>query len=88
MVCFYCRWNNNKLYFETAKGCFVSTTHTEYVPSIEDSKEIIWLQRFMEELGKKKENKRCTLTEKVSFILQRTHPFIRRLNIYNSSTIS
>ena len=28
----------------------------EYVASIEASKEMIWLQRFMEELGKKQEN--------------------------------
>ena len=30
----------------------------EYVAAIEASKEIIWLQRFMEELGKKQENSR------------------------------
>ena len=36
----------------------LSTTESEYVSSTEASKEIIWLQRFMEELGKKKENKR------------------------------
>jgi hypothetical protein len=34
----------------------LSTTEAEYVTSIEASKEMIWLQRFMEELGKKQEN--------------------------------
>jgi hypothetical protein len=34
----------------------ISTTEAEYVASTEDSKEMIWLQRFMEELGKKHEN--------------------------------
>eukprot|EP00253_Pinus_taeda_P015199 PITA_15199 len=33
----------------------LSTTEAEYVASIEASKEIIWLQRFLDELGKKKE---------------------------------
>jgi hypothetical protein len=36
----------------------LSTTEEEYVAAIEASKEIIWLQRFMEELGKKQENNR------------------------------
>ena len=34
----------------------LSTMEAEYVASTEDSKEMIWLQRFMEELGKKQEN--------------------------------
>jgi hypothetical protein len=34
----------------------ISTTEVEYVVAIEASKEMIWLQRFMEELGKKQEN--------------------------------
>jgi hypothetical protein len=34
----------------------LSTTKVEYVVAIEASKEMIWLQRFMEELGKKQEN--------------------------------
>ena len=50
---FYYRWNNSKLDFETAKGFAISTTEAEYVVVIEASKEMIWLQRFMEELGKK-----------------------------------
>jgi hypothetical protein len=36
----------------------LSTTEAEYVAAIEASKEMIWLQRFMEELGKKQENSR------------------------------
>ena len=31
----------------------LSTTEVEYVATTEASKEMIWLQRFMEELGKK-----------------------------------
>ena len=34
----------------------LSTTEAEYVASTEASKEMIWLQRFMEELRKKQEN--------------------------------
>jgi hypothetical protein len=36
----------------------LSTAEAEYVAATEASKEMIWLQRFMEELGKKKENSR------------------------------
>ena len=36
----------------------LSTTEEEYVAATEASKEMIWLQRFMEELGKKQENNR------------------------------
>jgi hypothetical protein len=36
----------------------LSTTEVEYVSATEASKEMIWLQRFMEELGKKQENNR------------------------------
>ena len=36
----------------------LSTTEAEYVAATEASKEMIWLQRFMEELGKKHENSR------------------------------
>jgi hypothetical protein len=34
----------------------LSTIEVEYVVATEASKETIWLRRFMEELGKKKEN--------------------------------
>jgi hypothetical protein len=36
----------------------LSTREAEYVAATEASKEMIWLQRFMEELGKKQENSR------------------------------
>ena len=36
----------------------LSTMEAEYVAAIEASNEMIWLQRFMEELGKKQENSR------------------------------
>ena len=36
----------------------LSTMEIQYVVAIEVSKEMIWLQRFMEELGKKQENSR------------------------------
>jgi hypothetical protein len=36
----------------------LSTTKAKYVDATEASKEMIWLQRFMEELGKKQEKNR------------------------------
>ena len=36
----------------------LSTSEVEYVVATEASKEMIWLKRFMEELGKKQENRR------------------------------
>ena len=36
----------------------LSTTEAEYVAATEASKEVIWLQRFMKELGTKQENSR------------------------------
>ena len=36
----------------------LSTMEVEYVAATEASKEMIWLQRFMEEMGKKQENSR------------------------------
>jgi hypothetical protein len=36
----------------------ISTMEAMYVVATDASKEIIWLQRFMEELGKKEENNR------------------------------
>lgn len=35
----------------------LSTMEVKYVAATKASKEIIWLHRFMEELGKKKENR-------------------------------
>jgi hypothetical protein len=66
----------------------LSTTKAEYVVVSEASKEMIWLQRFIEELGKKQENSRLYYDIESSIILQRTHPSIRRLSIYSSGTIS
>jgi hypothetical protein len=70
----------------------LSTTEEEYVAATEASKEIIWLQRFMEELGKKKENNKlyCDsesaihLAKKSSFHsntkhIQLRHNFIRSI---------
>ena len=65
----------------------LSTTEVEYVAATEASKEMIWLQRFMEELGKKQENDRL-YCDRVQFILQRTRSSIRILSIYKSGTIS
>jgi hypothetical protein len=39
----------------------LSTMEAEYVVATEASKEMIWLQRFMEELGKKQENRQVVL---------------------------
>ena len=36
----------------------LSSIEAEYIAATEASKEVIWLQRFMEELGKKQENSR------------------------------
>jgi hypothetical protein len=75
--------------YEIAKGFTLSTTEAEYVFTTEAAKEMIWLQRFMEELIKKHENSRLIVKVRLSFILQRTiSPSILGLNIYISCTIS
>jgi hypothetical protein len=61
----------------------LSTTEEEYVVATKASKEMIWLQRFMDELEKKQENSRLYCDSEVPFILQRTQPSIRRLSIYS-----
>ena len=67
----------------------LSTTESEYVAAKEASKEMIWLQRFMDELGKKHDmGTLYSDIAKVPFILQRTQHFIPGLNTYSSSTIS
>ena len=38
--------------FQKSSVVALSTTKAEYVAATEASKEIIWLQRFMDELGK------------------------------------
>eukprot|EP00253_Pinus_taeda_P003602 PITA_03602 len=64
----------------------LSTIEAEYLAAIEASKEMIWLQRFLDELAKKQElGKLCSDNQN---ILQRTLDFIPRINIYISSTIS
>jgi hypothetical protein len=45
----------------------LSIMEAEYVVATKASKEVIWLQRFMEELGKKQENSRLYCDSK-SFI--------------------
>ena len=57
-VCVYYGWNINKLDFKLQQVVALSTTEVEYVAATEASKQMIWLQRFMEELGKKQENKK------------------------------
>jgi hypothetical protein len=53
----------------------LSTTKVEYVVAIETSKEMIWLQRFMEELGKKQENNRLYYENKSSIHLEKNSTF-------------
>ena len=66
----------------------LSTTEAKYVAATEASKEMIWLQRFMDELGKKQELGGYTMIARVPYILQRTLHFIPRLKTYSSSNIS
>ena len=66
----------------------LSTTEVEYVAATEASKEMIWLQRFMEEMGKNRRIEGCTVTVRVPFILQMNQISIRRLSICISGTIS
>ena len=49
---------------------------------------MIWLQRFLGELGKKHDMAHYIVIAKVPFILQRTQHFILGLNTYSASTIS
>jgi hypothetical protein len=63
----------------------LSTTEAEYVAATEASKEMIWSQRFMEELGKKEENNRLYydsesaihLAKKSTFHLKTKHIQLR-----------
>ena len=73
---------------ETTRSCCTFIKKEKYVAATEDSKDMIWLQRFMEELGKKEEIVGYIVKSRVPFILKRTKPSILILNIYNSSTIS
>ena len=60
----------------------------DYVVAIEASKDMIWLQRFMEELGKKQDNSRLYSNNQSAIHLVKKSAFHSRLNIYNSGTIS
>jgi hypothetical protein len=53
----------------------LSTTEAEYVASTEASKEMIWLQRFMEELGKKQENNRLYCDSESAIHLENNSTF-------------
>jgi hypothetical protein len=58
----------------------LSKIETEYVVTIEDSKEIIWLQRFMEELGNNKENSILYCDNKSSIYLANNSSFHSNTN--------
>ena len=53
----------------------LSTMEAEYVAAIEASEEMIWLQRFMEELVKKQENSRLYCHEQSSIHLAKNSTF-------------
>jgi hypothetical protein len=53
----------------------LSTTEAEYVAATEASKEMIWLQRFMEELGKKQENNKLYCESQSSIHLAKNSAF-------------
>jgi hypothetical protein len=53
----------------------LSTTKAKYVAATEASKEMIWLQRFMEELGKKQENSRLYCDSESSIHLAKNSTF-------------
>ena len=61
----------------------ISTTKAEYVAATEASKEMIWLQRFMDELGKKHDMGTLYSDIQSVFILQGTQNFIQGLNTYH-----
>ena len=56
----------------------LSTTKVEYVSPTEAGKEMIWLQRFMEELGKKQENSRLYNDNQSSIHLAKNSAFHSR----------
>ena len=53
----------------------LSTIGVEYVVATEASKEMIWLQRFMEELGKKQENNRLYCDSESAIHLEKNSAF-------------
>ena len=58
----------------------LSTTEAKYVVATEASKEIIWLQRFMEELGKKQENSRLYCDSESAINLEKNSFFHSNTN--------
>jgi hypothetical protein len=53
----------------------LSTTEAEYVAATEASKEMIWLQRFMEELGKKQESNRLYCDSESAIHIEKNSAF-------------
>jgi hypothetical protein len=53
----------------------LSTIEAEYVVATKASKEMIWLQRFMEELGKKQENNRLYCDSQSAIHLEKNSSF-------------
>jgi hypothetical protein len=58
----------------------LSTTKAEYVAATEASKEMIWLQRFMEELGKKQENIRLYCDSESAINIAKNSAFRSKIN--------
>jgi hypothetical protein len=58
----------------------LSTMEAEYVVSIKESKEMIWLHRFMEELGKKQGNNRLYHDNESSIHLAKNSTFHSNTN--------
>ena len=58
----------------------LSTSEAGYVSATEASKEMIWLQRFMEELGKKQENRRLYRDSVSSIHLEKKSAFHSKNN--------
>jgi len=57
------------------KVVLLSTIEVEYVVAREASNEMIWLQRFMEELGKKQDNSRLYYDNESSIHLENNSTF-------------
>jgi len=52
-VCVYCRWNNYQMGLKIAKCCCTLNNRSRVCCATEASKEMICVQRFFDELGKK-----------------------------------
>ena len=53
----------------------LSTTEAKYVVATEASKEMIWLQSFMEELGKRKENNKLSYDREIFIHISKNSTF-------------